>query len=129
MADKGKIIVINNGEGGIVENKKGEQYKFTQPNHVALCLNAGDIVKFDLAVIKDGMEPVALNVERLTAGTIVAVDAMGLGTLEENKTLKRVNFYQPFPIETGVKIGDLVRYSLVSTDKGELAVNLTGIGE
>jgi len=129
MAEKGKIRVINDGSGGIVVDKKGDEYQFNQPNHRELCLNSDDAVKFDLITLKEGSAPVAVNVERLTAGTITALDASGFGRIEENKTLKPVNFFQPFPAESGIKVGDVVRYSLICTAKGELAVNLTGVGE
>jgi hypothetical protein len=129
MAEKGKIKVIKDGSGGIVTDKKGVDYEFTQPNYQALCLGEGDEVKFDLINLRTGTPAAAVNVERLTAGTILEVDATGNGRLSENKTQKVINFFQPFPTECGCKVGEIVKYNLINTPKGELAVNLTGVGE
>lgn len=129
MADKGKIIVINDGTGGIIEDPKSKtQFPFTQPNHKELCLNVGDKVKYDI-VTPPGAKAAAVNVERITAGTVVGVDGLGGGFIEERQTQKKVPFYQPFASETGIEVGDIVRYSLICTAKGELAVNLTEVVE
>lgn len=130
MADKGKIIVINDGTGGIIEEPKTKtQYTFTQPNHAELCLNVGDKVKFDLVTVKAGTPPAAVNVERITAGTVVTIDASGAGIIEERQTQKKVPFFQPFTTETGIEVGDVVRYSLICVKGQELAVNLTEVVE
>ena len=129
MADKGKIIIINDGSGGIIEDPKSKlQYSFTQPNHKELCLNVGDKVKYDIVTLA-GAKPAAVNVERITAGTVTSVDGQGGGTIEERQTLKKVPFYQPFTAETGIEVGDVVRYSLICSKNGELAVNLTEVVE
>ena len=130
MADKGKIIVIDDGSGGIIEDPKTKvQYKFSQPNHKELCLNIGDKVKFDVVMPKGAAEEVAVNVERITAGTVVDLDGLGNGTIEERQTLKKVKFFQPYTTEEGIEVGDIVRYSLICTAKGELAVNLNEVIE
>lgn len=130
MADKGKIIVINDGTGGIIEEPRTKiQYSFTQPNHVELCLNVGDKVKFEPVTVKAGTPPAAVNVERITAGVVTTVDGNGGGTIEERQTQKSVSFFQPFTTETGIAVGDVVRYSLINTKNGELAVNLTEVDE
>jgi hypothetical protein len=131
MADKGKVkdIVID-GEG-IVTAKDGVDYTFKHLYFKELCLNVGDEVKFDIVTIRPGEKPQALNVERLTAGTITSYDpATATGDLTEKKSLKKIRFYQPFATELGYKVGDDVRYSLIKSGDGqELAVNLTGVGE
>lgn len=130
MADKGKVKGIDNGSGGIVTSKQGVDYSFTQPYHKELCLNVDDEVKFDLIVLKAGSPEVAMNVSRLTAGTVKMYDtATGFGELLENKSLKKIKFYQPYPTANGIKIDDDVRYDLINTATGELAVNLRGVGE
>lgn len=131
MADKGKVKDIGDGGDGIVTAKDGKDYNFTHMYFSELCLNVGDEVKFDLVTVKAGAAPTALNVERLTAGTITSYDALtGTGSLTEKKSLKKIAFYQPFATELGYKVGDDVRYSLIKAKSGEeLAVNLTGVGE
>ncbi len=130
MADKGKIVIINDGTGGIIEEPKTKvQYSFTQPNHVELCLNVGDKVKFEPVAVMEGTPPAAVNVERITAGVVTAVDDQGSGTISERQTDKVVKFFQPFTTETGIAVGDVVRYSLINTKTGELAVNLTEVDE
>jgi hypothetical protein len=131
MADKGKVKDIADSGNGIVTSKEGVDYSFTHVYHKELCLNVGDEVKFDLVAVKAGAAQVALNVERLTAGTITAYDSYnGTGQLTEKKSNKVITFYQPFANELGYKVGDDVRYSLIKSLNGqELAVNLTGVGE
>lgn len=130
MAEKGKIKVINAGSGGIITDPKGTtEYAFTQPNHMELCLNVGDRVKFDLVTLKPGTPPAAVNVERITAGVVVSVDGTGGGIIEERQSLKKVPFYQPFTAESGIEVGDVVRYSLICVKGSELAVNLTEVVE
>jgi cold shock CspA family protein len=129
MADKGKIIIINDGSGGIIEDPRTKtQFAFTQVNHAALCLNVGDRVKYECVTTKEG-KVLATNVERITAGTVTSVDGLGGGTIEERQTMKKVPFYQPFTAEAGIEVGDVVRYSLINTKDGELAVNLTEVVE
>lgn len=126
MAEKGKIKVINNGSGGIITSGYGSsEYSFDQPNHQQLCLNEGDKVKFDVVTLEPGTAPVAVNVQRITAGTIVNLDGQGGGLIEERQSSKKVPLYQPFSTESGLKVGDIVRYNLIPTDSGELAVNLS----
>jgi cold shock CspA family protein len=128
MADKGKIIIINDGNGGIVEDSKTKtQYSFAQPNNVALCLNVGDRVKFD-TVTSNG-QVYATNVSRITAGVVKSFNGKGGGFLEERQTLKQVAFYQAFAAESGIDVGDVVRYDLINTGYGELAVNLVEVTE
>ena len=129
MAEKGKIKVIKDGTGGIVTDRNGNDLEFIQHNHKELCLNVGDEVKFDTITVKLGTAPIAANVERITAGTIVNVDGLGMGIIEERRTMKRINFHQPFAAEAGIRAGEVVKYNLICTDKGELAVNLSGVGE
>lgn len=130
MADKGKVKDVVMGGDGIVTAKDGKDYNFTHLYYSELCLNIGDEVKFDLVTVKPGSAPTAMNVERLTAGTITSYDALtGTGSLTEKKSLKKIEFYQPFAVELGYKVGDDVRYSLIKAKGIELAVNLTGVGE
>lgn len=130
MADKGKVKSVQDGTGGIVTSKQGVDYSFTQPYHKELCLNVDDEVKFDLLLLKAGSPEVAINVSRLTAGTVKMYDiATGFGELLENKSLKKIKFYHPHPTANGLKIDDDVRYDLIYTSIGELAVNLRGVGE
>ena len=130
MADKGKIVVIKDGEGGIIKHPKtGVEYGFAQANHKQLCLNVGDKVKFDLLSIKGGTTECAVNVERITAGVVLSVDGAGSGFLAERQTDKKVAFYQPFSTEQAISVGDVVRYTLIPTDRGELAVNLVEVDE
>lgn len=131
MADKGKVKDITNDGNGIVTDKQGIDYPFAHIYHKELCLNIGDEVKFDAVLVKAGSAPIASNVERLTAGTIVSYDSItSTGDLTEKKTGKKVKYYQPFATELGYKVGDDVRYALIkSLDGQELAVNLTGVGE
>lgn len=131
MADKGKVKDIKDDGNGIVTDKQGVDYTFTHMYHKELCLNPGDEVKFDIVAIRAGAPAMALNVERLTAGTITMYDPItATGDLIEKKSNKKIRFYQPFATELGYKVGDDVRYSLIkSSDGQELAVNLTGVGE
>ncbi len=130
MAEKGKIKVINNGTGGIITDNRGTvEYSFLQPNHAELCLNVGDKVKYELVTVKAGTPPTAVNVERITAGTVIAVDATGNGVLEERQSQKQVPFFQPLSTETGIEVGDVVRYSLICVQGKELAVNLSEVVE
>jgi len=69
----------------------------------------------------------AVNVERITAGTVISVDNTGSGFIEEGQTKKKIAFYQPFASETGITVGDVVRYSLISVKGSELAVNLENV--
>jgi|GEM_PF-2910602 len=49
MADKGKIIVIKDGDGGIInDHKTGIDDPFAQAHHKVLFLNVDDRVKFDI---------------------------------------------------------------------------------
>lgn len=131
MADKGKVKDVVLDGNGIVTTKDGTDYPFTHIYFKELCLNVGDEVKFDIVTVKAGEKPMALNVERLTAGTINSYDPItSSGDLTEKKSMKKIKFYQPFAAELGYKVGDDVRYSLIkSADGQELAVNLTGVGE
>ncbi len=132
MADKGKVKDVNTNGDGIVTAKDGIDYPFAHLYFKELCLNIGDEVKFDIVTVKAGDKPRALNVERLTAGTINSYDPItSTGELTEKKSLKKIKFYQPFATELGYKVGDDVRYALVKSLDGtqELAVNLTGVGE
>src|SRR5687768_13945514 len=105
MADKGKVKDIGDSGNGIVTAKDGVDYNFTHAYFNELCLNVGDEVKFDLVTVKPGSAPTALNVERLTAGTITAYDAItGTGSLTEKKSNKVISFYQPFANELGYKV-------------------------
>lgn len=131
MADKGKVKDIKDDGNGIIIDKRGNEYTFSHQYFKELCINAGDEVKFDLVTLKAGTPATALNVERLTAGTISSYDPTSCtGEILEKKSDKRIKFYQPFCSELGYRIGDDVRYSLIKSSKGEeLAVNLTGVGE
>lgn len=128
-AAKGKIKVINAGSGGIITNAKGDvEYEFVQPNHKELCLNEGDNVKFTLLPKskRTGItEPTVVNVERIMSGTIASVNTKGVGTLIEKQSEKKIPFFHPYAKEAGIAVGDVVRYKLIATERGELAVNLT----
>ena len=125
MADKGKVIVINDGNGGIINDpKSGVDYAFTQPHHKALSLNVGDSVVYDAIDFKNGTPAVAANVERICQGTVISHDGKGNGVIEERGSKKAINFYQPHAVEQRIDVGDDVRYTLINSTKGELAVNL-----
>jgi hypothetical protein len=84
MADKGKIIFIKDGDGGIINDpKSGIDYAFAQAYHKELCLNVNDRVKFDILIPKGVATPVAVNVERITAGTVISTYGLGNGVIEE----------------------------------------------
>lgn len=130
MAEKGKIIVIKDGSGGIVNDPKtGTDYSFAQAYHKELCLGAKDRVKFDILIPKGVATAVAVNVERITAGTVLSTDGLGNGVIEERQSKKAVNFYEPYAVDLGIDVGDIVRYTLINSAKGELAVNLSEVVE
>ncbi|MFM2018060.1 MAG: hypothetical protein RL007_1716 [Bacteroidota bacterium] len=131
MAEKGKIKIIKDTDGGIViDPRTNLEYTFTQKYHKELCLGVGDRVKFDILAIPGTTTTVAVNVERITAGTILTYDsANGTGTIEERVSKKTINFYEPYAKDMGIDLGDIVRYTLLNTAAGELAVNLTEVVE
>ncbi|MCK6639859.1 MAG: hypothetical protein L6Q81_07210 [Bacteroidia bacterium] len=131
MAEKGKVKVIKDTDGGIVvESRTNLEYTFSQKNHKELCLGVGDRVKFDIVAIPGTTTSVAVNVERITAGTVLSFDsAKGTGTIEERVSKKTINFYEPYAKDMGIDVGDVVRYTLLNTAAGELAVNLTEVVE
>jgi hypothetical protein len=129
MAEKGKIKIIKDTEGGIViDSKNNNEYTFKQPYHKELCLGVGDRVKFDILAVPGTTTSVAVGVERITAGTVLTFDATtGTGTIEERVSKKTINFYEPYCVEMGIEPLDIVRYTLLNTPKGEIAVNLVEV--
>ncbi len=109
--------------------KTGTDYAFTQAFHKELCLGVNDRVKFDILIPKGVATAVAVNVERITAGTVLSTDGLGNGVIEERQSKKAVNFYEPYSVDLGIDVGDIVRYTLINTAKGELAVNLSEVVE
>jgi hypothetical protein len=87
-------------------------------------------VKFDILAIPGTTTTVAVNVERITAGTVLTFDATkGTGTIEERVSKKSINFYEPYSKDMGIEVGDIVRYTLLNTSAGELALNLSEVVE
>jgi len=131
MAEKGKIKIIKDTEGGIViDSKTNNEYTFKQPYHKELCLNVGDRVKYDILAVPGTTTSIAVGVERITAGAVLTFDsATGTGTIQERVSKKTINFYEPYCTDLGIKVGDIVRYTLLNTVKGEMAVNLVEVVE
>lgn len=131
MAEKGKVKIIKDTDGGIViDSKTNTEYTFKQVYHKELCLNVDDRVKFDILAVPGTTTSVAVNVERITAGTVLTFDpSTGTGTIQERVSKKTINFYEPYCTEMGIEPADVVRYTLLNTSKGEIAVNLSEVVE
>lgn len=125
MADRGKVIVINDGTGGIITDPKtNTDYTFTQPYHKQLCLNVGDTVEYELLDLKNGTPVTAYNVQRICQGTVLSYDGKSNGVIEERASKKQINFYQLNATAQRIDVGDDVQYILINTAGGDLAVNL-----
>ena len=130
--------IIKDDTGGSVtitisDDRTGKELSFTQLYYNELCLNVGDMVRFQLADVKGQKEPIVVSVERVTVGTVKSIAADGTrGIISERESDKQIAFFQPNLAALHIRVGDFVRYDLVRSqrDKGaEIAVNVREIGD
>lgn len=108
MAQRGKIKVLKEGEGGIIVDMFGAELEFSQPFLAELNLHEGDLVRFERFNINGKV--IANNVVRVTIGTILSLNEDGnSGLILEKEHSKNspqpVAFYQPYLKELGFEVG------------------------
>ncbi|MBI3509994.1 MAG: hypothetical protein HY064_04980 [Bacteroidetes bacterium] len=109
----------------VVSDRTGQEYIFNIPYYGSMNLNVGDSVKFEVLPQPMQKPDIPVYLERIQTGTIATINADGAsGTITEKTSGKTVNFYQAHLAELRIAVGDSVRYTLVYTTKGEIAVNV-----
>ena len=147
MAEKGHVKSIKDGgDGGgavagtavalagedpttiiisVTSDRSGVQYDFNLPYFAAMNINIGDLVLFDVLDGGGNKPTVPVYMERIQQGTIKSINADGAsGTIAEKGSGAVINFYQAHLADLNIKAGDDVRYTLVNTGKGAIAVNV-----
>jgi hypothetical protein len=146
MADKKKIKNIKDGTGSgdgatitVVDlnpprtTTPGTSATATAPDetfkhfgHKAMCFNVGDILNTESISVPGVATPIIVTARRIQRGTVLATADNTTGTIEENKSKKVINFFQPYLKEIGIVSGTEVKYDLVpdSSTGLEIAVNV-----
>lgn len=98
---------------------------FEQAGFKALCFNIGDIINTESIILPGTSNSVIVTARRIQRGTVLTVNDDNTGTIEENKSLKTINFKQPYAKDLLISAGSEVKYDLVKTPAGgEIAVNV-----
>ena len=99
---------------------------FQQAGYKSLCFNIGDIINTKSVTIPGTSTSVITTARRIQRGTVLATVTNNSGTIEENKSLKVIKFFQPNLSEMKIMVGSEVRYDLVLnlTTGIEMAVNV-----
>ncbi len=134
MAEKKKIknIKDNSGSGdsalisvGDITPNPGPDQTFEQTGYKALCFNIGDILNTESVIPQGTTTSVIVKACRIQRGTVLTLNDDNTGTIEENKSLKTINFKQPYAKDLTIGVGSEVKYELVKTSTGgEIAVNV-----
>ncbi len=103
----------------------GPDETFEQIGYKALCFNIDDIINTESIILPGTTTSVIVNARRIQRGTVLTVNDDNTGTIEENKSLKTINFKQPYAKDLVIGVGSEVKYDLVKTPTGgEIAVNV-----
>lgn len=117
---KGKIITSTDNEHGIVQNDNGKQFPYIQPYSKELGLAENMIVRFDL--IKDDKgNKTAVNVELYKKGGITTGKDNDTGMIVD-ANFGNVPTVIPMMAGLGITDGTLVKYELLKTSQGLVAV-------
>ena len=117
---KGKIITSTDNEHGIVQSDSGKQIPYTQPFSKELMLQPNSVVRFD--VVKDDKgNKTAVNVELYKKGGITTGKDNDTGMIMD-ANFGRIPVATPMTAALGITDGALVKYDLLKTDSGMVAV-------
>lgn len=109
----------------ITAENSGVDLDFNIPFHTAMLLNVGDLVRFEVINGKRGTPDIPVYVERIPSGVVASINPDGAsGIINERISSKPIAFYQSHLAELGIKVGDNVKYTLIYTSSGEMAVNV-----
>ncbi len=125
---KGKIT--KPGDGGMLKykNDAGEKIEvpYNQPLSEALGIVENATVTFTL--LENTVSPMAVAVNPIEKGTIVDIDfEKGVGTIEETESGIKYPFKQNYLRESKFDKGQVVTYTLVSSNGTMIAVCLTAV--
>ncbi|MEO5642211.1 MAG: hypothetical protein ABIQ40_05040 [Bacteroidia bacterium] len=137
MADKKKIKNIKDGTGSgdgaqitvgdltATHGNAAPDQTFEQIGYKALCFNIDDIINTESITVPGSSTAVIINARRIQRGTVLTLNDDNTGTIEENKSLKKINFKHPHAKDLGISVDAEVKYDLVRTSSGgEIAVNV-----
>ncbi len=134
MAEKKKIKNIKDGTGsgdsgqitvGDLKPNPAPDQTFEQAGYKALCFNIGDIINTESVTPQGTTTSVIVKACRIERGVVITLNDDNTGTIEENKSLKTINFKQPYAQDLLINVGSEVKYNLVKTSAGgEIAVNV-----
>jgi cold shock CspA family protein len=121
IGDRGSICVT------ITTDNMGTDLDFNIPYYMSLCLNVGDLVRFDVinGDPKKGVANIPVYLERIPSGVVASINKDNAsGTISERNSGKTINFYQAHLSELQINVGDNVKYTILNTVDGEMAVNV-----
>ena len=119
---KGKIITSKDNDHGIILNDNNKEIAYWQPFAKELGLKVGSRVRFDAVVDPKTKEKTAVNVELYKKGIITGKDNDTGMIIDEN--FGEIPVYEPMMEQQGIASGAFVKYDLVLSEKGVVAVNV-----
>lgn len=119
---KGKIKTSTDNEHGIITLESGKDLNYVQPYSKELGLRVGMTVRLDVITDPKTLEKTGVNVQLYKKGIITGKD-------NDTGMIADVNFgdipaYAPYMKEQGIISGTEVRYEILQSDTGPVAVYL-----